>query len=529
MENTYGVLSIVPIILTVGLAIKTRNVVMALTVGLFSGVLIQVGGNPVTATTSMVGDYLFAQLQDGYNAGIIILLVFIGGFVTLIERSGGAEAFAKSVAGLVNNRRKAQVAAWVGGVAVFFSELGTPLIVGPIFSPLFQKLRISKEKLAWILDSTSSPVCVLIPFIGWGVYSMGLIQKEFDALHMTNQTDWAAFIAAIPFQFYPILCLVIVPMVAFSGREFSYMAKAEAKARKGIFSAIESADSAEPEKTMLVHNNVSPLVVIIPLVVLFLTLFGILMPLGFPVKQVPGTAFRVALITGYFYGAIVMIFLMTYYKVCRLMDGVKMYIKGCGKMFECIVILILAWSLGSVGKAIGTSEYIVTLAKGNVPYWAIPAIIFCIGAVMSFATGTSWGTFAIMMPIAIPMAVHLDAPLSVCIAAVLSGGLFGDHCSPISDTTILSATGAGCSLLDHVKTQLPYAGICALVSAGGYLVAGVFDSVVVTFCCVAAMIAFYMIAAKLRGIRMENLTVSQIEELERLEAASAECGEIREE
>lgn len=519
--TTYGILSIVPILLTIGLAIKTRNVVMALTVGLFSGVLIQVGGNPVTATTSLIGDYLFMQLQDSYNAGIIILLVFIGGFVTLIEKSGGAEAFARSVAGLVNNRCKAQLAAWVGGIAVFFSELGTPLIVGPIFAPLFQKLRISKEKLAWILDSTSSPVCVLIPFIGWGVYSMGLIQKEFDALNIVDKTDWTAFIAAIPFQFYPILCLIIVPLVAFSGREFSFMAKAEQNAKKGIFSSIEEGDPADTKKSMLMNNNVSPLIVIIPLVVLFITLFGILAPLGFPVKQVPGGTFRVALISGYFYGAITMIAMMAYYKVCKFMEAIRMYIKGCGKMFECIVILVLAWSLGSVGKAIGTSEYIVMMARGNVPFWAIPAIIFCIGALMSFATGTSWGTFAIMMPIAIPMAIQLGAPLYVCIAAVLSGGLFGDHCSPISDTTILASTGAGCSLLDHVKTQMPYAGICAAVSLVGYLVAGAFDSIIVTGCCVVGMIAFYMAASKLRGIKVENLTINQINEIEREESATA--------
>ncbi|WP_324825927.1 Na+/H+ antiporter NhaC family protein [Sinanaerobacter sp. ZZT-01] len=512
METSYlGILSLIPVLLTIGLAIKTKNVILSLGIGVFSGVLLQVGGNPVTATTTMVGDYLFAQLQDGYNAGIIILLVFIGGFVTLIEQSGGAEAFARKVAGLVNNRCKVQVAAWIGGILVFFSELGTPLIVGPVFTPLFEKLRVSKEKLAWIIDTTASPVCILIPFIGWGVYSMGLIQEEFDALKITEITDWTAFISAIPFQFYPILCLLIVPLVAFSGREFSFMAKAEQNAQKGIFSQLDEDASKAP--MMLTNNNVSPLVVIIPLLVLFVTLFGILAPLGFPVKQVPGSQFRIALISGYFYGAVTMILMMAWYKVKTIKEGIRIYFKGYGKMFECIVILILAWSLSSVGKAIGTPDFIVNIAKGNIPSWSIPAIIFIVGALISFATGTSWGTFAIMMPIAIPMAFHLGAPLYVSIAAVLSGGLFGDHCSPISDTTILAATGSNCSLLDHVKTQFPYALLCASVSIAGYVVAGFFESVIVTGACMAAMVVVYVLAAKIWGIKIENLALTDIEKM----------------
>lgn len=510
MDGNMGIISLLPVILTIALAIKTKSVVLALAVGVFSGVLIQMGGHPVDATTTMVKEYLLPQVMDSYNAGIIILLIFIGGFVAMIEHSGGAEAFARRAANLVNNRSKLQIITWIGGIAVFFSELGTPLIVGPIFKPLFDKLRVSREKLAWILDTTASPVCVLLPFIGWGVYSMGLIQKEFDALKITDVTDWTAFIKAIPFQFYPILCLVMVPLVALSGREFSYMAKAEENAKKGIFSSIDE-DAPVVKKDMLTHSNVSPLVVIIPLIILFITLFGILVPHGFPLKQVPGSQFRIALITAYFYAAVSMIILMVYYKVKPLMESIRLYIKGLGRMFECIVILILAWSLSAVGKNIGTPDYIVMLAKETVPYWMVPAIIFCVGAIISFATGTSWGTFGIMMPIAIPMAIHLEAPLFVSIAAVLSGGLFGDHCSPISDTTILAASGADCSLIDHVKTQLPYAFLCAIVSIAAYLVAGFFDNMFVTLVSIAALIAIFVISSRLWGTKVENLTIEQVE------------------
>lgn len=510
-----GILSIIPIALTIGLAVWTRNVILSLFTGLFCGVLIISGGNPVTGLTATVGEYIIPRLLDSYNAGIIVLLVFIGGFVTLLEKSGGAEAFARKVANFIDTRCKTQIAAWIGGILVFFSELGTPMIVGPIFAPIFQKMRISKEKLAWIIDSTASPVCVLIPFIGWGVTSMGLIQAEFDNLGITAITDWTAFCNAIPYQIYPILCLCLVPLVAFTGKEFGAMAKAEQNARKGIFS--DSLNEEAPKKNMLTNNQVSPLVVIIPLVVLFVTLFGILAPKGFPVKQVPGGEFRVALISGYLLAAITMILLMRHYKVMSIKEGISTYIKGCSKLFDCIVMLILAWGLSAVGDVLGTAEFIVSIAQGAVPYWLVPSIVFLIGAIMSFATGTSWGTFAIVMPIAIPMAYYLDANLFVTIGAVLSGGLFGDHCSPVSDTTILAASGANCGLMDHTWTQLPYSVICAAVSFFGFMVAAVTESVIITVLCVVAMAAVYLVLAKFKGVTVDNLSIQEIDQIEKEE------------
>lgn len=508
-----GILSIVPIVLTIALAIWTRNVILSLFTGLLCGALIICGGNPVEALKATVGEYIIPRLLDSYNAGIIVLLVFIGGFVTLLEKSGGAEAFARKVANFIDTRCKTQIAAWIGGILVFFSELGTPMIVGPIFAPIFKKMRISKEKLAWIIDSTASPVCVLIPFIGWGVTSMGLIQAEFDNLGITAMTDWTAFCSAIPYQIYPILCLCLVPLVAFTGKEFGAMARAEKNARKGIFSALPNEDA--PKKDMLTNKKVSPLVVIIPLVVLFITLFGILAPKGFPVKQVPGGEFRVALISGYLLAAVTMILLMKFYKVMPIKQGISTYLKGCSKLFDCIVMLILAWGLSTVGDILGTSEFIVSIVQGAIPYWLVPSLVFLIGAIMSFATGTSWGTFAIVMPIAIPMAYHLDASLIVTIGAVLSGGLFGDHCSPVSDTTILSASGANCELMNHTWTQLPYSVLCAAVTFVGFIAASITESVIVTIVCAAVMAAAYLVLAKFKGVKIDNLSIKNIDELEK--------------
>ena len=507
-----NVLSIVPIVLTIGLAIRTRTVILSLFTGLLSGALIIAKGHPIVALKATIGEYIIPRFLDSYNAGIVVLLVFIGGFVTLLEKSGGAEAFARKVANFIDTRCKTQIAAWIGGILVFFSELGTPMIVGPIFAPICKKMRISKEKLAWILDCTASPVCVLIPFIGWGVTSMGLIQTELDNLGITAINDWTAFCNAIPYQIYPILCLCMVPLVAFSKKEFGAMAKAEQDARKGIFSTLPSEEA--PKKNMITNNNVSPLVVILPLVVLFVTLFGILIPQGFPVKQVPGGDFRVALISGYLLAAVTMILLMKHYKVMEIKEGISTYVKGCSKLFDCMVMLILAWALSAVGGILGTSEFIVSIAQGTVPYWLVPSIVFLIGALMSFATGTSWGTFAIVMPIAIPVAYHLDANLYVTIGAVLSGGLFGDHCSPVSDTTILAASGANCELMNHTWTQLPYAIICAAVSFLGFIVATIAESPMITVGCVAAMAVVYLTASKYKGVVIENLSISDIDAIE---------------
>jgi len=512
-----SILSIIPIVLTIGLAVWTKNVIISLFTGLFAGVLIISEGNPVTALKATIGEYIIPRLLDSYNAGIIVLLVFIGGFVTLLEKSGGAEAFARSVAKFVDTRCKTQIAAWLGGILVFFSELGTPMIVGPIFAPIFQKMRISREKLAWILDTTASPVCVLIPFIGWGVTSMGLIQTELDNLNITEINDWTAFCSAIPYQIYPILCLCIVPLVAFTKKEFGAMAKAEQNARKGVFSTLPSEEA--PKKDMLLNNNVSPLVVIIPLVVLFIVLFGILIPQGFPVKQVPGGDFRVALISGYLLASITMILLMRYYNVMSIKEGVSTYIKGCSKLFDCMMMLILAWGLSAAGDVLGTSEFIVSIAKDTIPYWMVPSVVFLIGAVMSFATGTSWGTFAIVMPIAIPMAYHLDASLFVTIGAVLSGGLFGDHCSPVSDTTILASSGASCELMNHTWTQLPYAVLCASVAFVGFMIATVVESAIITVGCIGVMAAVYLVLAKVKGVTIENLSIQDIENIEKEEKA----------
>ncbi|MGL4739960.1 MAG: Na+/H+ antiporter NhaC family protein [Sarcina sp.] len=473
----FGVLSLIPPILTIILAIKTKNVIISLFIGLFSGVLILNDFNPFTSIQNVIGDYFFVQLTDSYNAGVLVLLTFIGGFVALMESSGGARAFATVVSKYINTKLKTILSAWIGGIIIFFSDLGTPLIIGPIFEPIFDKAKISREKLAWIIDTTASPIAVLVPFIGWGVYVMGLLEKEFVNLNI-RITDYEAFINAIPFQFYPILCLILVPLISSLKLDFGPMAKAEKRVvtTGEIHPKHSKSIKKLDELNMIDPENSKSSLVFIPILILLATLLIILIPLGFPFKKIEGSSFRVALSTSYLFAAISIIILMIKNKIKTFEESFNLYISGMQKMFQVAIILVLAWSLGSVIKNLGTSAYIVQIVDGNLPVFLIPLLIFICGACMSFATGSSWGTFAIMIPLAVPLAINLNAPLFVCIGAVLSGGLFGDHCSPISDTTILSSTGAGCDLLDHVKTQIPYAILTAVVSGIVYVFAGFIET-----------------------------------------------------
>lgn len=468
----YGFLSLLPPIVAVVMAIKSKNVILSLFCGGFVGTLIFASGNPFLATKSIIGDYFFVQLTDSYNAGVIVLVIFIGGFIKLMEKSGGAQAFSKSVYKYVNTQLKAQLCAWVGGILIFFSDLGTPLLVGPVFRPLFDKLKISREKLAWILDSTSSPVAILIPFIGWGVYIMGLIQAEFDNLNVA-QSDYTTFVEAIPFQIYAILAIIMIPLVAFTKKDFSQMKKVEAEAALKEYSFEEDLQAASKEDGKGGTAGARPSMVILPIIVVFATLFITLAPLGFPFKKVDGNAFRVALTMGYFFGALVLMALIGIYKVKPFQETFKIYVDGMKGMTDVAVTLVLAWSLGSMISALGTADFIVNGLKSiHFSAGLVPAAIFLFGAFVSFSTGSSWGTFAIMMPLAIPMAHAFEMPYAIAVGAVLSGGLFGDHCSPISDTTILSSTGAQCDLIAHVKTQLPYACVNGGIAMIAYLFAG---------------------------------------------------------
>lgn len=388
----FGFWSIIPPIIAIIMVLLTRSVIVSLFLGLFSGILLLSSFHPISSLKNLLGDYLYSTVADEYNAGILILLVFIGGFVALLENSGGAKAFANRFISGAKSRIKIQLAAWFSGIIIFFSEMGTPLIVGPIYESLFDKAKISREKLAWIIDSTASPVSVMVPFIGWGVYIMGLIDTEFKRLSI-DMSSWDAFMVSLPYFIYPVLAVLIVPLIILLKLDFGPMKAAEDRIMNTgqIYwdNAKPLRESVEVDKD--VENKSKPILIWLPIVILIVSLFTLLAPKGFPFQSVEGKDFRIALSLSYFFAAISIILLMLFYKVKTISQSLNIYTSGMKNMTDILVILVLAWSLGGVLDKLGTANYIVQVIDGTIPPAIVPALIFLVGACMSFANGTSWG------------------------------------------------------------------------------------------------------------------------------------------
>ena len=487
MNGDPGAISLLPVAVTLIVALSARNVLVGLFSGVLTGALLLVDAGVLQFLPLTIKNYLVPQVADSYNASVLVLLAFIGGFVTLIEWSGGGAAFARAATRLVTSRARAQLGAWFGGILIFFSDLGTPLIVGPVFQPLTDRLGISRQKLAFILDSTSSPVAILIPFIGWGVFIMSVIADAFSSNGVAT-SEWDAFVAAIPFQLYAWLAIFMVPALTLLGFDYGPMRAAEAN--------VDTPTTTTPaEAEAGAESMARPIIVWLPLTVLCVTLFATLSELGFPFEQVAGSDFRAGLAAAYLLAAVTLVALVVGLGAGRLLESFDAYIRGMTGMLPIAATLVLAWALGSIGEDLGTGSYIAAIAGDNVAGWLLPAIAFVLAAIISFATGSSWGTVVIMMPLAVPAALATDAAMAVVIGAVLSGGLFGDHSSPVSETTILSSTGASTTPLAHFTTQLPYALTNGALALAGFIAAGLLESVLV------ALIAVILQFALLLGLR----------------------------
>ena len=466
INGNYGLLSLAPPVVVIALAVITRNVLVALFVGIFTGVTIMFNGNVIFALPAMIKDYLFSQAANEYNSSSIVLVIFVGGMVSLLTNSGGAVAFAQRTTKYLNTKLKVSLAIWVAGLAIWFSDFANALLIGPIFQPIADKLKISREKVAWIIDATSAPVCVLVPVAGFGIFAMVCIQREF-IIYGVTMSEWSAYLQAIPYQFYSIGSLLLVPIVAFSRYDFGPMSKAELRtANTGKVLWPTSRPLRLPISTEIKEGAVEPKLslIVLPLTAVLLVFFAYLVANGFPQKTVPSVILRTGLTTGYFCGALLCLIMMMWSRIKTFKESLDLYVEGMKSNLFLCAILLLAWSLSAVCKDMGTANYVVNLIGTSIPVWSIAPLLFITGAIISFATGTSYGTYAILLPIAIPMALQLDAPLIPCIGAVLTSGIFGDQCSPISDTTVLASMGAACDLIDHVKTQLPYALVIAVPS-----------------------------------------------------------------
>lgn len=486
----YGWLTVIPPLVAIILAFITKNVVVSLFVGTVAGCfMLQMVDKSVLP--SLVGSFLdFIQrvlnsLADPWNAGIILQVLAIGGVINLVAKMGGAKAIAEALAKRAKTPRSAQIVTWLLGVLVFFDDYANSLIVGPIMKPVADKLKVSRERLAFIIDATAAPIAGIAIISTWIGLEVGLINDSFNSIGI--ETDaFGVFLQTIPYRFYNILILAFVVITSLMLRDFGPMRKAEIKARRGIKEDKAELENLTTNDELEVKEGVklsiwNALIPIGTLIIGSLVSFyysgysGIMAGTDAALQQLfidapfSFTAFReafsaadaaTALFQAAVLASIVAIAMGVIKKIFTVSEAVDVWVDGMKGLIITGVILLLAWSLSSVIKDLGTADFLVTRLNGAVPAFLLPSIIFIFGAVISFATGTAYGTMGILMPLAIPLAYSISPEMSYVVmstSAVLTGAIFGDHCSPISDTTILSSMGAGCNHIDHVRTQMWYA------------------------------------------------------------------------
>lgn len=478
--DTYQVLlAIIPPLLAITLAIVTKQVILSLFIAIFVGATMLNFGNPWAGLFDTFFEYILPGFVDVDHQRMICFCSFCGGLSLMLERGGGAEAFANALSkNVVKTRRSGQVATWLGGVAIWFSDSTNPVLVGAIFRNITDKLKISHEKLAYILDSTTAAVPTLFSLSAWGAYIIGVIGGFYQEISYSgNPTN--DFLAGIPYQYYTIGSIAMVLIIALTGWDYGPMKRAEDRAfLTGQLTAEGAEVRTHAEKRELpegarptIWNMIIPLVILIVLIFVGMAYTGDAAANGFVGSLAEGSSLR-SLVIAFFITAVISGALSVRSKVMTAHEAVSTFIQGCCSMMEVLIIMMLAWGIGSVCSACGTSAFIVSVCEGLLTPATLCAIIFIAACLTSFSTGSSWSVFAIFTPIAVSMALAIDAPVGMAIGVVLSGGIFGDHCSPISDTTVLSSVGAGCNHIDHVKTQLPYALTVAAAALVGYLVTG---------------------------------------------------------
>ncbi len=475
-----GILSIIPPVIAISLALITKEVIFSLLLGIMSGTIIYSfsTGLGFVGIFNVTTDLMISKI--GANASMVIFLCMLGALVAVITRAGGSMAYGNWAARKLKNGRSAGIATAFLGILIFVDDYFNCLTVGTVMKPVTDRHHLAREKLAYIIDATAAPVCIIAPISSWAASVISYYPGEGDISGMQ------AFVSSIPMNLYAVLTIFMVFwMAARKKGDFGPMAAAERKAKLlGDDYFINSDTSSENELSRIaISEKGTVLDLIIPVV--FLVIFSILAMLfygglwngeGKTIFEAFGdTDAGSALSLGGFAALFVTFFVFVPRKLISFVDFFKAVVSGVRSMVPALVILALAWTISGVCRdLLSTGPYVADLVEtSNMPVAFIPAIMFIISALLSFATGTSWGTFGILIPIVVAVCEIAAPHLSViALSAVLAGSVFGDHCSPISDTTILSSTGAGCNHIDHVRTQIPYAVTTAAVCFIGYIVAG---------------------------------------------------------
>ncbi|MGD8109129.1 Na+/H+ antiporter NhaC family protein [Vibrio sp. TRT 17S01] len=521
--------SLLPPLVALSLAIITRRVLLSLGVGITLGAVL-LNDYSFTHSLSYISSTVSSVfVEDGglntWNMSIVGFLLLLGMMTALLTLSGGTRAFAEWAQSRVKSKRGSKLLAAFLGVFIFVDDYFNSLAVGAISRPVTDRFYVSRAKLAYILDSTAAPMCVVMPASSWGAYIMTIIGGILVSHGITEYSALGAYLRLVPMNFYAIFALLMVFAVAWFSLDVGKMREHEISASQGrgfdhdlendtqeAHDLNEELDIVESEK-----GKVSDLV--LPIVFLIAATVASMMYTGGQALAADGIAFNMLgafentdVGTSLIYGGLVGLFVALFTVVKQGLPAKEisrtLWI-GAKSMFGAILILIFAWTIGSVIGDMNTGKYLSTLAQGNInPHW-LPVILFLLSGLMAFSTGTSWGTFGIMLPIAGDMAGATDLALMLpMLSAVLAGSVFGDHCSPISDTTILSSTGARCNHIDHVATQLPYALSVALVSCIGFIVLGMTASVGLAFA--AASLTFIAVCVVLSMLSKSKIESAHI-------------------
>lgn len=501
----FGIYSLIPPIMAILLAFLTRQVLLSLFLGIFSGVLMLQGGDLFNTFLRTLDSYLLKSLADKWNAAIIFFTLSIGGMAGIIAKAGGTRAVAEWFARKAKSARSAQIATIFTGIFIFFDDYANTMIVGPTMRPLTDKMKISREKLAYIVDSTAAPIVGLAAISTWVGYEIGVMRGAFTIIGVSeNANFFMLFLKTVPYTFYNIFAIVLVFAFALWRRDYGPMYKAE---RRAYLTGKLLADGASPmsnldDQANQVNKGVKPRLssALVPILTLIISAFAALWyngyttlaPNGVPwynMKECFGAADpSVSLIWAAIFASIVAGATALINKTMSMHEVFDSWVEGCKSLFITAVILILAWSIGSVVEELKTADFLVSYVSTSIPAILLPIVVFFISCLIAFATGTSWGTMSIVIPLAVPLAANYIAMTDISpensvlvlatLSSVLSGSIFGDHCSPISDTTIMSSMASGADHMDHVKTQIPYALTGAFFTVLAYLFTGLFNNII---------------------------------------------------
>ena len=468
--------SLIPPVVAIVLALITKEVYSSLFLGILVGALLYSGGNFEGTVNHIFSGGMISVLSSSSNVGILVFLVILGTMVCLMNRAGGSAAFGRWAGKHIKTRVGAELATILLGVLIFIDDYFNCLTVGSVMRPITDQHNVSRAKLAYLIDATAAPVCIIAPISSWAAAVSGFVPGE-DGM--------SVFVRAIPYNYYALLTIVMMVSMVLMKEEFGAMGVHESNALKGDLFTTAARPYASGEGDGPVNPRGKVMDLLIPIISLVICcVIGMIYTGGFFSGTDFVTAFSqsdasVGLVLGSFFGLVITILLYMVRRVLSFRDCMACIPEGFKSMVPAILILTFAWTLKSMTDSLGAAEFVAEMVKSSAEGLVnmLPAIIFLVACFLAFATGTSWGTFGILIPIVVAVFQNTDPQLMIIsISACMAGAVCGDHCSPISDTTIMASAGAQCEHVNHVMTQLPYAMTCAAVSFVTYIVAGFVQS-----------------------------------------------------